>query len=468
MATPVITVEQMRSWERASWGAGKSQRDVIENVGRIVAERALSMTVEDDRVLALAGKGHNGDDGRAAVGHLLNRKVKLVEVSDPKVALEEISHLLARRPQLIIDALFGIGLNRELSADWVALINAVNRRTGKILSVDVPSGLNAETGRPEGAAIEADITLTVGAVKHGMLAESAWPYVGRLEVAPDIGLIPCPVSTELSDLVWTGAEDFEDFPPRRPVAGHKGSFGHLGIIGGSVGYHGAAVLAARGAQRAQPGLISLCTEPECYGPVAAQSQSVMVHAWPPKIRLGEICSALLFGPGLAAVSEEVKKHARDCWKKCPKPVIVDASGLDSLEAGPIPKGSLRVITPHPGEAARMLNCDAKKIQSDRSAAVRELSKRFGGCWVVLKGHQTLVGRAEGSIFVNSSGNPFLAQGGSGDLLAGFIGGFFAQPALQKHAELTLRYAVWAHGAAADRLCELRRGWTVEELAGELR
>jgi ADP-dependent NAD(P)H-hydrate dehydratase / NAD(P)H-hydrate epimerase len=468
MPTAIISGEEMRSWESASWGAGKSQREVIENVGRFVAERALALTSENDRILILAGKGHNGDDGRAAVGHLLNRKVKLVEVSDPKSASQEISRLLEKHPALIIDALFGIGLSRALSTDWIQLIEIVNGRKVLTLSVDVPSGLNADTGKPEGAAIQADITLTVGSVKRGLLAEAASPYVGRLELASEIGLIPCPITPEQAELVWISAEDFHRFPPRRIVSGHKGSFGHLAIFAGSVGYHGAAVLAARGAQRAQPGLITLVTQKDCYTPIASQLQSVMVHPWPPKIHVNEICSAMLIGPGLASVSDDIQIQAREYWTTLQKPLIIDASALDWLQPGPTPPGALRVITPHPGEAARMLKCESKTIQADRFGALRTLSSQFGNCWVILKGHQTLIGRVNGPISVNSSGNPHLAQGGSGDLLAGFITGLVAQPALQKNPEQTLRYSVWAHGAAADRLTQTRPGWTIEDLAAELR
>jgi NAD(P)H-hydrate epimerase len=132
-----------------------------------------------------------------------------------------------------------------------------------------------------------------------------------------------------------------------------------------------------------------------------------------------------------------------------------------------PKGAVRVITPHPGEAARLLKMSSAQVQADRPAALRELSARFGQCWVVLKGHQTLIGRSTGDIAVNSSGNPLLAQGGSGDVLAGYIAGLLAQPALQEDVSLTLRYAVWQHGATADALSAQRSNWIVEDLAAEI-
>jgi NAD(P)H-hydrate epimerase len=473
MALPVITVEQMRDWEAASWQAGKKERDVIEQVGRIVAERALAATKDDDRILVLAGKGNNGSDARAAVGHLLNRKVKLVDGHDPSEIFNEVAHLLDRRPALVIDGLFGIGLNRALSTDWIKLIDRINAAKLSVLSIDVPSGFNAISGQPEGTAIKATTTLTVGAVKRGLLVEAAWNFVGRLEVAPDIGLIPCPINTSQSDLLWSVEDDFvEGFQRRkRPVASNKGNYGHLAIVAGSLGYHGAAVLSARGAQGAHPGLITVITQAESYVPIASQLQSAMVHPWPAQVSIDEFCSALTVGPGLAAKSlpEDFSRAARKWWRELPKPMIVDASALSWIEPSKPSEatGPIRVVTPHPGEAGRMLGISARDVQADRPGALRKISETFGGCWVVLKGHQTLVGRATGPVFVNSTGNPFMAQGGSGDVLAGFLGGLLAQPELQEDAELTVRFGVWAHGAAADRLSARQGRWTVEELAGEV-
>jgi hydroxyethylthiazole kinase-like uncharacterized protein yjeF len=470
MALPVITVDEMRAWEEASWRAGRNEREVIETVGKIVAERALKLTRDGDRILVLAGKGNNGNDARAAVGHLLNRKVKLAEVKDAAGQIEEIKYLCGKRPELVIDGIFGIGLNRALSAEWVELIEAINAAELQVMAIDVPSGLNAATGKAEGAAIRAATTLTVGDVKRGLLEQSAWDFVGRLEVAPEIGLIECPVDRQKAELLWSQEFDFVKFQRmRRPVSSHKGTFGHLAILAGSQGYHGAAVLAARGAQGAHPGLVSVITHIPVYQPVAAQLQSAMVHAWRGWAKPDEFCTAFVAGPGLASpsVPEEMKEEVRQFWRELNQPMIVDASALAWLEGGNLENNLARVITPHPGEAARLLGTTAREVQADRAGAVRKLSQKFGNCFVVLKGHQSLIGRANGSVFVNSTGNPFLAQGGSGDVLAGFMGGLLAQPELQKDVELTVRFAVWAHGAAADRLSAKQGRWTVEELASEV-
>ncbi|MGA3267134.1 MAG: NAD(P)H-hydrate dehydratase [Verrucomicrobiota bacterium] len=502
MPIPVLDLAQMREWEAATWAAGQTEAEVIRRVGLKVAERALALTRPGDAILLLAGKGHNGDDTRAAREHLRDRCADLIDVADPEAVLPELQRRVdtgasflapekpSARPALIIDGLFGIGLNRPLDEGWKKLIAAVNGSKIPVLAVDTPSGLNCETGQPEGAAIEAAVTLTVGAPKTGLLAQTAWPFVGRLEVAADVGLIPCPHRT---DWQWTLPGDFAGFPPRRPVAAHKGSFGHLAIVAGSFGFHGASVLAARGAQRARPGLITLFAQENTYYAVAAQLQSVMVGLWKPDVKLFDATKAILIGPGLASpdLPEDMKTLVRRLWRDADVPVVVDASALDWLLPYPLYKGPIRVITPHPGEAARLLGSTAAQVQANRVQAVRDLSQRFGHCWVVLKGHQTLVGRNEGEIFVNPTGNPYLAQGGSGDVLGGYLAGLLAAtlpsdlatfvrrsaPAakaggeglhsLQGDAGKAIRYAVWEHGAAADRLQAARPNWVVEDLLNEL-
>ena len=466
MPSPVISLAQMRDWEKATWAAGQTETEVIRRVGQCLAGRALRLTRSGELLVILAGKGHNGDDARQARPHLEDRRVELLEVLDPATDLPRMEELLALRPALVIDGLFGTGINRPLAEDWVRFIERLASAGPPVLAVDIPSGLNGDSGQPQGAAVRADVTLTVGAPKLGMLRESAWPYVGRLEVANDVGLLPCPIRTELN---WTLAEDFRSFPPRRAVATHKGSYGHLAIIAGSPGFHGAAVLAARGAQRAQPGLITLFTSEPVYPVVASQLQAVMVSQWRPGQEFPSHTSAVVLGPGLASpeVPQELKALAGRLWNQSPLPVVVDASALAWLPQGPVSSQAPRVITPHPGEAARMLGTSSQEVQADRLQALRRLSAGFGNCWVVLKGHQTLIGRSAGEVYVNSSGNPHLAQGGSGDVLSGFLAGLLAQPGLQADPLRTLRYAVWQHGAAADSLQATRPDWVVEDLTQAL-
>jgi hydroxyethylthiazole kinase-like uncharacterized protein yjeF len=461
MPIPILSIAQMRQWERSTWKTGQTEEEIIRQVGRKLADCALELTAAGDRILIIAGKGHNGDDARQARRHLADRQVDLLEVNDPAADFNRLEELLSLRPRWIIDGLFGIGLNRPLTRPWVRIINRINAAGANVLAVDVPSGLNADTGEPQPSAIEAAVTLTVGAPKKGLLEAAAWRYVGRLEIAREIGLRgPIPASPSL----WIVPKDFDGFPPRRPVAGHKGTFGHAAIIAGSQGYHGAAVLAARGAQRARPGLVTVFPQTAVYVPVAAQAQAVMVQPWLAQLKWPGTFSAILAGPGLAGeVPEELKVTIRELWTKASVPMVVDASALVWLPKGAVRTKAARVITPHPGEAGRLLNKTAEQIQANRPAIVRALSRKYGACIVVLKGHQTLIGQSVGESFVNSSGNPGLAQGGAGDVLGGYIAGLLAQRALQADAIKTVRYAVWQHGAAADLLERRRANWVIEDL-----
>ncbi len=467
MPLPVITIAQMREWEKATWAIGQTETEVIRRVGACVARQALELTQPAQLVLILAGKGNNGADAREAREGLTGRRVELLEVSDPAEQFERLEELLSRQPALLIDGLFGIGINRALGPDWLRFIDRINAAHVQVLAVDVPSGLDADTGHPQGTAIKASLTLTVGAPKLGLLQEPAWPFVGRLTVAEHVGLIPCPCKSQLQ---WTLPQDFKALPPVRSVGTHKGTYGHLIIIAGSQGYHGAAVLAARAAQRAQPGLITLYTAENCYTPVASQLQAVMVSPWYSETCLPRGSSAILVGPGMAAadVPEQLKSLVRELWLASPLPVVADASALDWLPPRAVAGGAPRVLTPHPGEAARLLGTTPQRVQSNRSQALRALSTRFSNAWVALKGHQTLVGRgANDLLYVNSSGNPNLAQGGSGDVLAGYLAGLLAQPAISSDPLGAVRYAVWEHGATADALQRARPNWVVEDLIDQI-
>jgi hydroxyethylthiazole kinase-like uncharacterized protein yjeF len=199
--------------------------------------------------------------------------------------------------------------------------------------------------------------------------------------------------------------------------------------------------------------------------VACQLQAVMVSPLRRDFQITIQPTAYLTGPGLAApdIPDALKTTVRHLWRDSHLPIVVDASALDWLPMGSVPKDSLRVITPHPGEAARLMGASPQYVQSNRLRALRAISKRFGDCWVVLKGHQTLVGRSTGEVYVNCSGNPHLAQGGSGDVLSGYLAGLLAQPALAANPLQTIRYAVWQHAVAADLLQTQRTNWVVEDL-----
>ena len=463
MPLPIISIAQMREWETATWAQGIKESHVIRMAGYATAKMAEKMSREGDTILVLAGKGHNGDDAEQAVPLIANRRTILHKICDPERGRILFSESLRSNPKLIIDGLFGIGLNRDLAPAWIKFIEEINQTGIDVLAVDVPSGLNADTGSPMGTAIKASLTLCMGAPKTGLISPEASPYVGRLDVAHPIGLIQCPFK---SQVYWILPEDFESYPPKRAILTHKGTYGHLFILAGSMGYHGAAVLAARGAQKACPGLITLYTDEKVYHSVASQLQSVMVNTWQANRPIPPSTTAILVGPGLASpdIPSTLIDQIKQWWNHSPLPMVIDATALDWLPKTPRNSTAIRMITPHPGEASRLRNTSTEDIQNNRLIHHSKLSETYGNAWVVLKGYLSIIGNSDIQ-FINPSGNPLLAQGGSGDILAGFLGGLIAQPILATQPEKTISYAVWQHGAAADFLTSQANGfpWPIEKL-----
>lgn len=513
MSIPVINIEAMREWEKATWDAGISEKEVIDRVGRSIANW-VQVRFKKGNILIIVGRGNNGEDGRAAARHLAF-ETRILEVTDPLKARRAFLKTLEKGPHfdMILDCIFGIGLNRSLSDNWCDLISEINRSSVKIISVDVPSGLNAETGKTMGEAIRAETTLCVGAPKLGMIQFSASEYVGYIRVLNDVGLVDFPMSSQ--NIYFGESADFASFSPLRKASDSKSDLGYLEIWAGSEGYHGAAILAARAAMRTRPGRISMQTFSEVYLPIASQLQQVMVQIWKPnsnfpisnssnsnsnsdssdsisdssisessnsnssnsnsessessnfskssKCNYGK--TAFLVGPGLAArsVKRFMGEALHHLWCQANCPVIADASALDLIPKGEIKTKATRVITPHSGEAARLLGCDSSDIERRRIESLRALSHTYGGAWVILKGTHTLIGRSEGRVFVNATGDPGLAQGGSGDVLSGMIAGLLANPRLHQNVEQSLQFAVWKHGLAAENLSRTSPNWIVENL-----
>lgn len=465
MPLPILTIAEMRAWERRSWEAGATEGEVIRRVGDRLAQSLHERTPPGSRILVVAGRGNNGADALAAADALDRAfRVERIQIHAPESQQAELEAALQRRPDLLVDGLFGIGLNRPLATPWIEILGRLNGSGIPIASVDIPSGLDADTGKPQGDAIRATTTFTVGAPKIGLLTPEALPFVGRLEVLAEVGLLGTPTGT--SPLLWSLPSDFPA-ATTRAVDSHKGSHGHALVIAGSIGYAGAAVLAARAAARARPGLVSVLTLPETWLPVSSQLVTPMVHPFEECHPLTSKATAILLGPGLASASarDRMPSETARLWEEFSGPLVVDASALDWIPARPSARG-IRILTPHPGEAARLLGSTARDVQRDRVGALREIARRHGAL-VVLKGHQTLIGDATGPVFINPTGNPGLAQGGTGDVLAGYLVGLLAQPSLARDPLSACRKATWNHGLAADRL--ERRGdvWTAEELAAHL-
>ena len=337
MSIPVLSVAAMRDWEERSWSQGIDPWDVIAQVGKKLAARYLSSSQVGDSLLLLAGPGHNGDDVRAMVPWLFQRRVELLSLNGKPDDLPRLEAHLSQGPNAVIEGLFGIGLNRPLEGAWASIVEALNRFSGPVISVDVPSGLASTGDGIIGPVVQARETWTIGALKETLLKTCAGAVTGRLVLMKDVGLSA--LEPHLSELHAYDPHDAVGFPPPRPAHAHKGSQGWVGILGGGAGYHGAAVLAARGAASAQPGLIRLWVPPSVYDPVASRLEHVMVETWAGEDSLPEKLTCLVAGPGMASKewTQETFDTVADAWLNRPIAMVVDASALGRLPAAAAPR-----------------------------------------------------------------------------------------------------------------------------------
>ncbi|TVQ42102.1 MAG: NAD(P)H-hydrate dehydratase [Wenzhouxiangella sp.] len=353
--------------------------------------------------------------------------------------------------ELLVDALLGTGLDRAPEGDWADFIERMNRSGLPILAVDVPSGLKADTGMPLGPTVRAALTVTFIGNKRGLYTGRAGRWCGEVRYA---GLdTPDGIHTVITaDARLLETDDLAlALPPRHPDT-HKGDLGHVLVIGGDIGMAGAPVLAGRAALRAGSGLVSLATRAEHAGLALAVQPELMCHGVESLEALDvriERADVLALGPGLGQSdwSQAVFRRALQAGK----PLVVDADGLNLL-AGQDDLAERWVLTPHPGEAARLLECTVGDIQRDRFAAVRALAQRYAAV-VVLKGHGTLIAAADGTVDVCPYGNPAMASAGMGDALTGIIASLAGQGLDLFEAA---RCGVLAHALAGDAAAAGRR------------
>jgi len=374
--------------------------------------------------------------------------------------------------EVIVDALFGIGLQRSLAGDakaFVEGINAANYKSGgesgaSVFAIDIPSGLLADTGMPTGVAIEADVTLSFIALKQGMFTGLAADYCGEIEF--DELDVPAAVYSDNTPIAhrYLGDDVAELLAPRKRTT-HKGQCGHTLLVGGKIGYAGAIHMAAEAALRVGSGLVTVATHTSNAVAISAARPEIMAFGIDKAQVLKplmEQAGVFVVGPGMG-----IGGMATDLWHRllnCSKPIVMDADGLNILATN-ITHYANWVLTPHPGEAARLLGVETVAIQADRYAAIKALQQRYGGV-VVLKGSGTLICDSEGEISVVNAGNPGMASGGMGDVLAGIIGGLLAQGLSLRDAA---RAGVWLHASAADKAAKVgERGLLATDLLPHLR
>lgn len=464
---------------------------LMETAGR----RATAIVIRERlwgarRVRVACGRGNNGGDGFVMARHLREAgydvRVQLVGqveelTGEPAVfaklfrwcggVIEEMPHGglgESRDDELQIDALLGTGLDRPIEGVYAVAVGALvaARRAGaRIFAVDIPSGLDADKGRPLGEAVRAQVTCTFGLGKPGLYVTPGNEYAGVIEVV-DIGLPGKSVEQWARTARLLDAdESFLKLSPR-PFAGHKGLFGHVLVAGGGAGKAGAAELACRGALRAGVGLVTLCSPrgavtsmPEImHEPV----ESYSADNW--RDELAAKKTAVVFGPGTGASQGARDFLARLCGLGVP--LVLDADGLNILAEEPgllAGRRASTVLTPHPAEAARLLGLDTPSVQADRTGAALEIAQRYRSA-VALKGARTVIAVPDGRYWINSSGSPALSAGGMGDVLAGAVGALLAGG---MPAERAACVAVYVHGRAGEGAGSRAGGLLATELADRL-
>jgi NAD(P)H-hydrate epimerase len=458
-----VTTAQMRALDERTIAAGTPASELMERAGATVACRALKMLRQagSQSALLLAGKGNNGGDAVVAARHLEAAGCRATVVSPVEL---NAALLKETKPGLIVDGLLGTGLAGDVREPFVSAIRFINESRLPVLAIDIPSGLDGDTGEPHGVAVRADVTLTIGLPKIGLLR--APDYVGTVEVA-DIGFPSEFVAEISSDVELLTPGDVAGLLPARRRDSHKGDFGHLLIIAGSEGYTGAPVLCAHAAARSGAGLVTLAVPREVYPIVAAQCPPEVMPR--PLDRLGswESFTAVALGPGLG-LAEGTQRQVWHWLDSCRQPLVVDADGLNALARNVAILNHVNVpvvLTPHPGEMGRLISQTAAAVQARRWDVAREFAKN-NRLTLVLKGAGTVVAANSGPLWINPTGNPGMAKGGMGDALTGIIGALLAQGLKPFDAA---RVAVYVHGFAGD-LAAARvgeRGLLASDLIAEL-
>lgn len=466
---PVYRVADIRALEAAA--APGASPGLMERAGHAAAHIASDRMLASGRsVLVIAGQGNNGGDGFVVARHLLQAwyRVRVVFAGDPArlpadaraahdawvAAGGTIAPRLPQQPvDLVVDALFGIGLARALDGRPAELVDWINRQPAPVLSLDMPSGLAADTGAVLGCAVRAARTVSFIALKPGLLTLDGPDHAGEIEVA-DLGLDVAALRPAMGRTIGHALLAQVLAPRLRNT--HKGSFGSLGIIGGAAGMTGAALLAGRAALQLGAGRIYL----------GLLRKELSVDALQPELMLREADEAvemqhldcLVVGPGLGQSPPARSAVARALERDLPLLMDADALNLlgahDALQDVCRARKAATLLTPHPAEAARLLRTTTAAVQADRVASAIDLAQRFRAC-VALKGAGTVVAQPDGRWWINGTGNPGLASAGMGDVLSGICGALLAQGVEPEDA---LRAAVHLHGRAADARASAMHGW----------
>ncbi len=452
MTLPIYLSKDIRRIEQAAKDLPLMQR--AAEAAAELAARLCADTAKD--VLVLAGPGNNGGDAKI-VAELLRQKFFRVTLAG---AADAAALPVGKRWSLVVDGLFGIGLARELEGDNARLVAYANAQDCPVLALDIPSGLDGDTGRVLGHAVRATHTITFIALKPGLLTLDGPDHCGLVSVA-DLGL---DANSLLRPTGWISAPQlFAGALKPRPQNFHKGLAGSLAIFGGAQGMTGAALLAGRAALKLGAGRVYVGMLEELSLDPAAP-ELMLRH---PEDALGQDLDALVVGPGLG--QSERASALVGAVLASDVPCVLDADALNllaedtDLRAACAKRRADTLMTPHPAEAARLLGLKTAEVQADRLAAAQRLSAEFNA-HVVLKGNGSVLVARDGHWFINTSGNPGMASAGMGDVLAGILGALLAQ---KLSGEAALVLGVHLHGCAADEAA-VGVGLTASELIGPAR
>ena len=497
----VVTAAEMRQIDQATIeGVGIPGIVLMETAGSAIVRAIEQHYPTCRRIGIFAGKGNNGGDGLVIARQLAHagRDVHLFLVSpaDSFTGEADINLQIAKNLglpieviltdtgfygtgtgfpttlascELFVDAIFGTGLRGTVRGSIATLINSINSLPAPILSVDLPSGLDADTGQPLGTCVRADRTVTIGLPKRGLLVHPGAEFAGKLEVV-DIGFPEQVIDAQGIKVNWTTPAQAAQWVPLRPAASHKGTYGRVLVVAGSTGMTGAAALASEAALRAGAGLVTLAT-PKHLNPILegllpevmtlplpeTDAGSLSVAATSAILEFAEKTkSVLAIGPGLSQHPDTVllvQQLVRENQEQgLNLRMVVDADGLNALAQGPEGISLLdseAVLTPHPGEMARLTHTSVPTLEKDRICTAQKFANDHGVV-LVFKGAPTVTGLPNGDVWINSTGNPGMATGGMGDVLTGIIAGLMAQGI---SSETAAALGVYIHGLAADRVAE---------------
>lgn len=491
----LVTAKEMRAFDATAINDyGIPGVVLMENAGRTtftILREHLGGDVGGVTVSVVAGPGNNGGDGYVIARYLINHgavvqtfllsprdKIKgdalvnlrvleamtreIIEVTDEE-SLEEAARVW-QTSDVIVDAILGTGLSSEVRSPYREAIKEINGSSGLRLAVDLPSGLEADTGRVLGVSVQADLTATYGFGKLGMALYPGLEYCGQVEVV-DISIPRPAIEKHPPGAILVNTPPAEDyFQLRADPQGHKGTFGHLLIVGGSPGKTGAPAMAALAASRVGAGLVSVGIPASLNPILEAKLTEEMTEPLPETVPgyLGETSAERIFtlahdkeclvlGPGLST-NEGISELVSTVLAEYTGWVVIDADGLNALvhNMDALTSSEARIVlTPHPGEMGRLTGRNSKEVQQNRVALARETATTYG-VWIILKGARTLIASPHGTIYVNTTGNPWMASGGQGDALSGMLGGLLVQGIPPEEA---FPCAVHLHGLAADTIVE---------------